>query len=80
MVSGSKKKKKVGKAKLKKIASFKGKQLAEKEGKEAGSRKSLSLPAKWPEEHTETDRKTRLKLVSPNKSEYSADKKQWRKP
>lgn len=72
--SGKKKKKKVSKAKLKKIASLKGKKSAEKQGKGAGSRKSFSLPAKWSEEHTETDGKTRLKFVSPGKSEYSSEK------
>lgn len=73
MASGSKKKK-VSKAKLKKLASFKGKKSAEKQGKGAGSRKSFSLPAKWSEEHTEIDGKTRLKFVSPCKSEYSSEK------
>ena len=58
MASGKKKKKKIGKVTLKKIASLKGKKSAEKRGKEAGSRKSFSLPAKWSEEHTETDGKT----------------------
>lgn len=74
MASGSKKKKKVSKAKLKKLASFKGKKSAERRGKGAGSRKSFSLPAKWSEEHTEIDGKTRLKFVSPGKSEYSSEK------
>ena len=74
MASGSKKKKKVNKAKFKKIASLKGKKSAEKQGKGAGSRKSFSLPAKWLEEHTETDGKTRLKFVSPGKSEYRSEK------
>ena len=69
-----KKKKKIGKVKLKKIVSLKGKTSAEKRGKGAGSRKSFSLPAKWSEEHTESDRKTRLKFVSPGKSEYSSEK------
>ena len=74
MASGKKKKKKIWKVKLKKIASLKGKKSAEKRGKGAGSRKSFSLPAKWSEEHTETDGKTRLKFVSPGKSEYSSEK------
>ena len=74
MASGKKKKKKIGKVTLKKIASRKGKKSAEKRGKEAGSRKSFSLPAKWSEEHTKTDGKTRLKFVSPGKSEYSSEK------
>ena len=68
------KKKKICKVKLKKIASLKGKKSAEKRGKGAGSRKSFSRPAKWSEEHTETDGKTRLKFVSPGKSEYSSEK------
>lgn len=74
MASSSKKKKKVSKAKLKKLASFKGKKSAEKQGKGAGSRKSFSLPAKWSEQHTKTDGKTRLKFVSPEKSEYCSEK------
>ena len=74
MASGSKKKKKVSKAKLKKIVSLKGKKSAEKKGKGAGSRKRFSLPAKWSEEHTKTDGKTRLKFVSPGKSEYRSEK------
>ena len=74
MASGSKKKKKVSKPKLKKIVSLKGKKSAEKQGKGAGSRKRFSLPAKWSEEHTKTDGKTRLKFVSPGKSEYRAEK------
>ena len=74
MASGKNKNKKIGKVKLKKIASLKGKKSPEKWGKGAGSRKSFSLPAKWSEEHTETDGKTRLKFVSPRKSEYSSEK------
>ena len=74
MVSGKKKKKKIGEVTLKTIASLKGKKSAEKRGKGAGSRKSFSLPAKWSQEHTETDGKTRLKFVSPRKSEYSSEK------
>ena len=74
MASGKNKNKKIGKVKLKKIASLKGKKSPEKWGKGAGSRKSFSLPAKWSEEHTETDGKTRLKFVTPGKSEYSSEK------
>ena len=74
MASGKKKKKKIGKVTLKKIASLKGKKSAEKRGKGAGSRKSFSLQAKWSEEHTETDGKTRLKFVSPRKSQCSSEK------
>lgn len=59
---------------MKKLASFKGKKSAGKQGTGAGSRKSFSLLVKWLEEHTETDGKTRLKFVSPGKSEYSSEK------
>ena len=72
--SGKKKKKKIEKVTLKKIASLKGKKSAEKRGKGAGSRKSFSVQAKWSEEHTETDGKTRLKFVSPRKPECSSEK------
>ena len=74
MASGSKKKKKVSKAEFKRIASQKGKKSVEKQGRGAGSRKSFTLPAKWSEKHTEEDGKTRVKFVSPGKTEYKTEK------
>ena len=77
MASGSrkkKKKKKVSKAQFKRIAFQKGKKSVEKQGRGAGSRKSFTLPAKWSEKHTEEDRKTCVKFVSPGKTEYKMEK------